>query len=156
MTSPYPVSPAPTFTADQLRAMADWVDVGFTPVDYNGEIPTSIGPMLRYGAAAEDARRRAEHIAGIECRQLERLALCPDHRDKASGQCIVCQAETRTAESLRAQLQTITEAAQALLLVISSGSDGCGFYNGSPALLLTACNDLRDALPAHGEKGQTR
>lgn len=27
---------------------------------------------------------------------IERLALCPDHRDKATGRCVVCVAEERT------------------------------------------------------------
>lgn len=34
-------------------------------------------------------------------RQVERLALCPDHRDKADGRCIVCVAEERTRAEVR-------------------------------------------------------
>lgn len=41
---------------------------------------------------------RLTRINEIERRNYERLALCPDHRDKASGRCIVCQAETRSKE----------------------------------------------------------
>ena len=43
-------------------------------------------------------RASAEHY-------IERLALCPDHRDKATGRCIVCQAEERTRQELRAAAQ---------------------------------------------------
>lgn len=34
-------------------------------------------------------------------RQVERMALCSDHRDKATGRCIVCQAEERTRQELK-------------------------------------------------------
>lgn len=34
-------------------------------------------------------------------RQVDRFALCPDHRDKATGRCVVCQAEERTRIELR-------------------------------------------------------
>lgn len=34
-------------------------------------------------------------------RQVERLALCPDHRDKATGRCVICVAEERTRQDER-------------------------------------------------------
>lgn len=36
-----------------------------------------------------------QRIVEIERRAYDRLALCPDHRDKANGRCIVCVAEER-------------------------------------------------------------
>lgn len=35
-------------------------------------------------------------------RQVERMALCSDHRDKVTGRCIVCVAEERTRREMRA------------------------------------------------------
>lgn len=32
-------------------------------------------------------------------RQVERLALCSDHRDKATGRCVICVAEERTRQA---------------------------------------------------------
>jgi hypothetical protein len=36
-------------------------------------------------------------------RFIERIALCPDHRDKATGRCIVCVAEERTRGERRSE-----------------------------------------------------
>jgi hypothetical protein len=38
---------------------------------------------------------KLERIIEIQRAAMDRLALCPDHRDKATGVCIVCQAELR-------------------------------------------------------------
>ncbi len=45
---------------------------------------------------------KLKHIIEIERRNYDRLNLCPDHRDKSGDYCIVCRAETRTREELRA------------------------------------------------------
>jgi len=42
--------------------------------------------------SAQYWRRRYELLQHA----FDRLNLCPDHRDKATGVCVVCQAETRT------------------------------------------------------------
>lgn len=44
---------------------------------------------------------RLARVVEIERRAYDRLALCPDHRDKATGRCIVCVAEERTKRELR-------------------------------------------------------
>jgi hypothetical protein len=38
----------------------------------------------------------AQHRIDMLERQYDRLALCPDHRDKVTGRCVVCIAEERT------------------------------------------------------------
>ena len=43
---------------------------------------------------------REVQVRQIERAAYERLALCSDHRDKATGRCIVCQAEERTQEEM--------------------------------------------------------
>ncbi len=43
------------------------------------------------------AETRLQHLQ----RQYDRLALCPDHRDKATGRCVVCQAEDRAKQEER-------------------------------------------------------
>jgi hypothetical protein len=63
--------------------------------------------------AERDKQRR---IAEMERRALERLNLCSDHRDKAAGLCIVCQAEHRTRDEYRGAMreaQKVCEHAEA-------------------------------------------
>lgn len=56
----------------------------------------------------DDAREKL--IRESAERFIDRLALCPDHRDKATGRCIVCQAEERTRAELREALTTLQQA----------------------------------------------
>ena len=46
--------------------------------------------------ADAEYRRKLDCVIEIERRAYDRLALCSDHRDKATGRCIVCVAEERT------------------------------------------------------------
>jgi hypothetical protein len=54
--------------------------------------------------ASRDAQvGKLERMVEIEKRAYDRLALCPDHRDKANGTCIVCKAEHVTRQELHAE-----------------------------------------------------
>lgn len=61
--------------------------------------------LLRGHQQAEQERDRLQRILEIERGYLERLAICPDHRGKHDGTCIVCQAEKRTADEYRERMQ---------------------------------------------------
>lgn len=50
--------------------------------------------------AGQDEGPEVEPELRLLRRQVERMALCPDHRDKGTGRCIVCQAEERTRNEL--------------------------------------------------------
>jgi predicted ribosome quality control (RQC) complex YloA/Tae2 family protein len=51
-----------------------------------------------------EALDKQTRISEIEKQAYDRLALCPDHRDKASGVCVVCQAEARTRDEALAEI----------------------------------------------------
>jgi hypothetical protein len=56
------------------------------------------------GPYSEQALRRAEVKERLALAAYDRLHLCPDHRDKASGtRCIVCDGERRGREDERAR-----------------------------------------------------
>lgn len=64
------------------------------PCGFVGQV--GVGPV-RYGVAPAKAERMEQaKLRGLE-QYVDRLALCPGHRDKATGRCIVCQAEERGA-----------------------------------------------------------
>lgn len=54
--------------------------------------------MTESGRPERADRPQLELRLRLAERAYERLNLCPDHRDKASGTCIVCEAERRTAQ----------------------------------------------------------
>jgi GNAT superfamily N-acetyltransferase len=98
------------------------------------EAALSASPEAREGAV-ETA------IGKAAVQQLERLALCPDHRDKAIGVCIVCQAEKRTREELRAEGEALR--GWQTCSVEAKNGEGCGFqwrgqYVDCPSCTLTA------------------
>lgn len=77
------------------------VDVDYGDGTFSGATGNDVCAILDAVRAALVAERPREleierRRRGMAERQVERLALCPDHRDKATGRCIVCQAEERT------------------------------------------------------------
>lgn len=84
-----PVTEA-TRTVESIAAILGWVG---TPPRH----------VLEQEIKILQARARADHG------YIERLALCSDHRDKATGRCIVCHAEERTRAELRRQPVEIAE-----------------------------------------------
>lgn len=82
-----------------LEITAEHIDAGR---EQTWEIPSIRANTLR-GIAEHlrhvEAKTRAatiKHVVELERRNYDRLALCSDHRDKATGRCIVCVAEERT------------------------------------------------------------
>jgi hypothetical protein len=76
-----------------------------------GDIIASIRDLAQIALAAteniEDSEKAVKRLSlrlGIERQYRERMALCPDHRDKANGICIACQAEKRTREEMRLEV----------------------------------------------------
>lgn len=63
----------------------------------DGEVLYHIAPHL---LADPEGQQQTDLELRLLRRQVERMALCPDHRDKATGRCIVCQAEERTRQEL--------------------------------------------------------
>lgn len=53
---------------------------------------------------AEAEIAKAKVIIELAQRAYDRLALCPDHRDKTNGTCIVCMAERRTQQEAVAEI----------------------------------------------------
>lgn len=81
-----PPAGGPQADVDLLRRL----DEAIPNVEWAGQL--HVTHLLR------EARARIAQMTQ-ECesldRQIERMALCPDHRDKGVGRCIVCQAAAR-------------------------------------------------------------
>ena len=69
--------------------------------------PTLAGTLQADEAALAQEMARLQLRVTLAERQVERMALCPDHRDKATGRCIVCQAEERTTQEHRERRQEV-------------------------------------------------
>jgi len=82
--------------SDRIRQVADELD------KFGSDRSVRQAAILRTMAATLDAQLR------ITERALDRLSLCSDHRDKATGHCVVCQAEERTRAEIRAE-RTLAE-----------------------------------------------
>src|SRR5262245_44901432 len=87
-------------TDDALtRLRAEWVkrrDIYRQHTDVAAyEVATALDIVIQECDAVLDALRGTPQWAATEglARAYERLNLCPDHRDKATGRCVVCQAE---------------------------------------------------------------
>lgn len=59
-----------------------------------------LGEGCPYCELQSTLKKTEQHLL-LAQRALERLALCPDHRDKYTGRCIVCVAEERTRRELK-------------------------------------------------------
>jgi hypothetical protein len=94
---------------DVLTDCVEFLD-NYVDVDDGGDgtfIPNRAMSLTQRVDAVMTAVQRehalSEHRIEIATRAYDRLALCPDHRDKASGRCIVCTAEERTRVGLQTE-----------------------------------------------------
>lgn len=97
---PEPVPPPEPKTGELVVRLADAVRV----IEQRAEGVSAWIGSAAAGFMISDLKRvatRDRNMAIADRHYIERLALCPDHRDKATGRCIVCQAEERTRQELR-------------------------------------------------------
>lgn len=104
---PHPHAAQMRALAGRLRYLADrFVASDLTQEEAVLTLDEGIPAAMRDAAALLEGAPSPEPQQELEVRllrrQVERMALCPDHRDKATGRCIVCQAEERTRQELAA------------------------------------------------------
>ena len=119
-----PQPPTPTYpiplNEEQEQAVRLWaVDdrLWTTQETVQFNLRTFARVILSKAVAAPPAvpQAEAELKARLDARYIERLNICPDHRDKANGRCVVCVAEERGRVEAQAALPAPHLDVQALI-----------------------------------------
>lgn len=90
----------------------------FGDQSYNDGVREAFDRIQPHWEALVSERDRAQLQVRCYQRVEERNAICPDHRDKGTGTCIVCQAETRTRREVSAELDRVRREMEALATAI--------------------------------------
>lgn len=98
-----------TFDAETERRLQHFVDVMSAGAATCVIIPDDIAVALAHIHEQGDEIARLNLIIKIENEHYERMKLCPDHRDKLSGRCIVCDGEKRGKDEERARIAELEE-----------------------------------------------
>lgn len=111
-----------------------------------GGVVEDIPYLLELSASQEAEIARLQHRVGLETRAYERLELCPDHRDKTNGTCIVCMAEKRTKGELEAELSAVRQTLQELDEMADRYATSHGGYCGNTkGVLLSLLHPSRNS-----------
>lgn len=98
--------------AQMVRDHAGWTEIG-RAIGWHGPTVADWFALELLQESDAKAQADAETIAQLKRRleiserQYDRLALCPDHRDKATGRCIACDGETRSRRAAQAEIAAL-------------------------------------------------